>query len=118
MVVRNNEHQNSIANLNERLINNRALEAISRIPDPVKDLPKQDGNRRQLVSWLNTAEKAYDFFKDRVTEEQQQIYLQAIINKVEGKARDILCLKTNVETFEELKDSLQDALGDRQELST
>lgn len=45
------------------------------------------------------------------------MYIQAVKNKVEGKARDILCLAGDPETFLEVKEILIEALGDKQELS-
>lgn len=39
------------------------------------------------------------------------------MNKIEGKAKDILCLAGNPQTFLEINEILIEALGDRQELS-
>lgn len=89
-----------------------------RIPDPIKSLPSFDGNRKQLSTWLTTTEETLNLFKDRVTGEVFKMYLTAVINKIEGKARDILCLAGSINDFESLKEILFDAFGDRQELST
>lgn len=89
-----------------------------RIPDPIKSLPSFDGNRKQLSTWLTTTEETLNLCKDRVTGEVFKMYLTAVINKIEGKARDILCLAGSINDFESLKEILFDAFGDRQELST
>lgn len=90
---------------------------LFRIPDPIKSIPKFDGNRKQLVSWLKTVEDTLSFFEPMVQEQQMRIYWQAVQNKIEGKAKDILCLAGNPQTFVEIKQILTDALGDKQELS-
>jgi len=89
-----------------------------RIPDPIKSLQSFDGNKRQLMSWLRTAEETLGLFKNVVPAEQFKVYLRAVTNKIEGKARDILCLAGDIEDFDMVKNILTDALGDKQELST
>lgn len=88
-----------------------------RIPDPIKSLPGFDGNKKQLYSWLRTAENTLMLFRE-VPAEIQGIYIQAVFNKLEGKARDIMSLAGEINSFEQLRTILTDALGDRQELST
>lgn len=89
-----------------------------RIPDPIKSLPSFDGNRKQLTAWLTTAEETLNLFKDRISDQLFKMYVTAVTNKIEGKAKDILCLAGNPKEFELIKDVLINALGDRQELST
>lgn len=90
---------------------------IFKIPDPIKSIPNFDGNRRQLTAWLQTAENTLSVFHPLVTPQQFQLYVQAVSNKIQGKAKDILCLAGNPMNFVEIKDILMEALGDRQELS-
>lgn len=92
-------------------------EALCKIPDPIKSIPKFDGNKKQLASWLNTAESTLMIFHGIVSEQQMRIFTTAVFNKIEGKAKDILCLAGNPTTFEEVKLILVNALGDRQELT-
>lgn len=94
------------------------LEDFFRIPDPIKSIPHYDGNRRQLAAWLTTAENTLSIFKVRVSDELFQIYQTAVINKIDGRAKDIICLAGNPQDFETVKNILTTALGDRQELST
>lgn len=94
------------------------LDQLFKIPDPIKSLQTFDGNRRQLVSWLQTAEKTLNLFKPYVTNEQFEVYTTAVVNKIEGRAKDIICLAGNPQSFDEIKEILAAALGDRQELST
>lgn len=91
--------------------------SLYRIPDPIKSIPTFDGSRKQLTRWLSTAENTLNKFKNRVAPEQFEIFETAVANKLEGKAKDIICLAGNPQTFDEIKQILIDALGDRQELT-
>lgn len=97
---------------------NGMLQLLSRIPDPIKGIPTFDGNKRQLHAWLTTTETTLTRFRPLVTDAVFEIYVQAILNKIEGRAKDILCLAGNPSSFDEIKTILIEALGDRQELST
>lgn len=135
-------HMNdNIANLNQRQENQElALQALAqpspqveqpelqvptqrvedffRIPDPIKSLPHFEGNRKQLHAWLTTAEETLDYFKAAVSPQLFRMYVTAVTNKIEGRAKDILCLAGNPQDFDTIKSTLINALGDRQELST
>lgn len=89
-----------------------------RIPDPIKSIPNYDGNRKQLSAWITTAENTLNIFKHRVSPQLFTMYETAVINKINDKARDIICLAGNPQDFETVKNILTTALGDRQELST
>lgn len=96
---------------------NMGITDLFRIPDPIKSIPSFDGSRKQLNAWLKTVEDTLNVFAPMVTEQQFVLYLQAINNKIEGKAKDVLCLAGNPQSFQEIKQILIEALGDRQELS-
>lgn len=94
------------------------FEQLFKIPDPIKMLPVFDGNAKQLNAWLATAEETLNAFVQHVTPLQYKMYVTAVTNKIQGKARDIICLAGNPDDFEQVKEVLINALGDRQELST
>lgn len=119
------EHENALAYLNGKM-NEKSKQTqqpngnnldIFKIPDPIKSIPSFDGNKKQVNSWLKTAENTLSIFEPLVTEQQYKIYLQAVVNKIEGKAKDILCLSEIPESFDEIKKILTEALADKQELS-
>lgn len=91
---------------------------LFKIPDPIKSIPSYEGNRKQLQSWLTTAESTLNRFKPLVSDQIFEMYVTAVTNKITGKAKDILCLAGNPQNFDEIKEILSAALGDRQELST
>lgn len=103
------QNQNAVATVN--------LDSLYKIPDPIKSIPKFDGNRKQLNAWLGTAETTLKVFKDLVSDQQYNIFVTAVINKIEGRAKDIICLAGNPQCFTQVKEILTTALGDRQELT-
>jgi hypothetical protein len=96
---------------------NITIDSLFKIPDPIKAIPKFDGNRKQLSAWLTTAENTLNVFRDLVSDGQYNIFVTAVINKIEGRAKDIICLAGNPQSFDEVKLILTNALGDRQELT-
>ena len=94
-----------------------SYKSLCKIPDPIKSLPKFDGIRKQLASWLNTAESTLQICHGIVSEQQVSIFITAVINKIEGRAKDIICLAGNPNNFLEIKEILLNALGDRQEFT-
>jgi hypothetical protein len=116
MVARNQENERTILALREQL-NNRV--DMFRIPDPIKAIQSFDGSKKHLATWLNLVERALRKFDNpAVTDQQRETFFDAVINKLEGRAREVVCLAGNINNFDELKIILTDALGDRQELST
>lgn len=122
------EHDQVLAYLNQKVeqprqeqipevVNKGSVLDLFRIPDPIKSIPSFDGNRKQLTAWLKTVEDTLSVFEPLVSEQQFSLYLQAVNNKIEGKAKDTLCLAGNPKTFREIKEILLESLGDRQELS-
>lgn len=133
MNARQTQYDNMLAAINAQLDRNNAGPSrrpepvalplpqqadLFRIPDPIKSIPAYDGSRKQLSSWLTTAENTLTIFQPIVNEQVYAIYLQAVVNKIEGKAKDILCLAGTPMNFDEIKEILINAIGDRQELST
>lgn len=127
MVVKSEEYDRSLTFLHQKAMEERTEVQIPekpqivldvfRIPDPIKSIPEYDGNRKQLNAWLQTAEETLNVFAPLVGEPQFRLYLQAISNKIKGKAKDALCLAGNPQSFEEIKSILLETLGDKQELS-
>lgn len=89
---------------------------LYKIPDPIKSLQTYTGEKNHLNQWLNAAESTLQLFAT-VTPQQYRVYLQAVLNKIEGKAKNIICLAGEIQTFEEVKTILRNALRDRQEIS-
>ena len=97
---------------------NRRADDFFRIPDPVKNIPPFDGNKKQLVSWLATARKTLNLFRNLVSEEVMNLYEQSIINKIDGRARDTICVNGNPTTFEGVAEILESVYGDKSDIAT
>lgn len=108
----------AVAQVAQQNRNGVNLEHLSKIPDPIKAIPTFDGNRKQLSAWLTTAENTLNLFRNHVDDTLFGVYVTAVTNKIQGKAKDILCLAGNPQNFDDVKEILINALGDRQELST
>jgi hypothetical protein len=118
VLERLNERLNSQNALIQELRNNRnQIQDPFRIPDSIKLLQSFDGNKKQLQQWIAMAEITLNRYRRLVIPEVFEIYEQAIINKLEGKARDAIA-NANPTNFQEVKDILIDSLADRQEMST
>lgn len=126
MTAKSQEHEKTLSFLQQKAVenaevkkpidNNQLTMDLFRIPDPIKSIPEFDGNRKQLTAWLQTAEDTLNVFAPLVPEPQYRLYLQAVSNKIKGKAKDQLCLAGNPQSFQEIKAILQETLGDKQEL--
>lgn len=114
----NGEPSEAPSNVNTTPATEINIDALFKIPDPIKMLPTFDGNRKQLTAWLATAENTLSAFKDYVPQAQFKMYVTAVTKKIQGKAKDTLCLAGNPENFDDVKEIIINALGDRQELST
>lgn len=91
---------------------------IFRIPDPIKAILVYDGSRKQLHSWITPTGNTLRVFKDLVSPQTYNIYVQAVLNKIVGNAKDAICLAGNPLNFEDVRDILLETFGDRQELAT
>uniref|UniRef100_A0AAG5D1N9 Uncharacterized protein n=1 Tax=Anopheles atroparvus TaxID=41427 RepID=A0AAG5D1N9_ANOAO len=81
-------------------------------------LPSFNGNKKQLACWLNTAEETLQIFENLVSPPIFRIYFTAVLNKIEGYAKDVLCVNGNPSNFGEVREMLTDAIGDKKELSS
>lgn len=115
LIDRNNALEHEVSNLRNNSHRNDPVEKY-KIPDPIKSLQTYTGEKNHLHQWLRSAESTLDLFRG-VPEDRYRVYFQAILNKIEGKAKSIICLAGDVQTFDEVKTILTSALGDRQELS-
>lgn len=93
------------------------MESLSKIPDPIKSIPSFDGNVKQLNAWILSTEQTLKIFKPLVPTNVFSIYEQCVINKLQGKAKDVICMAQYPLTFAEAKQILLNRLGERQDLS-
>ena len=114
LVAQTNEQQRLIGELRQ---GNARPETRYIIPDPIKLLPTFDGNKKQLNQWLKSAKDTFAIFDPTANEIQRKIYLQAVIGKITGTARDLICVADEVTNFNQVEALLTHALGDRREIT-
>lgn len=112
--INSEEEINEIGPVNTQNV----MESLSRIPDPIKSIPSFDGNPKQLNAWIISAENTLKIFKPLVPVNVFAIYEQSVIHKLQGKAKDAICMAQYPLTFEETKRILKSTLGDKKELSS
>lgn len=123
----------TISNLQETFsqmtINNRIQHAEYaadpfRIHDLIKSLSAYTGNKNQLMNWLTTAEKRLKCFETQgVPADLMVMYTSAVIDKIQGKLRDLLCVSGSVENetvscFDEVKKILLRDLTEKHDLTS
>jgi len=74
------------------------------IPDSIKMLQTFNGNKRQLPHWLSTGEQTLNRYRNLVSQDIFSMYEQAVINKLEKKARDVIATIGNPTTFSQIKE--------------
>lgn len=88
------------------------------IPDPIRNIPVFNGNRKEVLAWVEDAEEtldAYDSYKN------DPIYSQierAVKNKITGEAKEVLIASGNPKHWEEIKEILLNAYGDRRDITS
>lgn len=86
------------------------------IPDPIRNIPTFNGNKKEVNAWVEDAEQTinlYDSYRN------QAIYgqiIRAVKNKIIGEAREILIASGNPNTWAEIKEVILNAFGDRRDL--
>lgn len=87
-------------------------------PDPIRNIPNFNGNRKEVLAWVQDAEQTlalFDQYKGDICYGQ---IIRSIKNKITGEAREILIASGNPTTWEEIKEVLINAYGDRRDLTS
>ena len=89
-----------------------------RTPDPIKNLPTFDGNKRETQAWIQDTEKTLNLFKPYEDEPLYAQILRAVKNKIIGNAREVLIAAGNPNEWSEIKEILENSYGDRRDLTS
>lgn len=87
-------------------------------PDPIRNIPTFSGNKKEALAWVQDAEQTlglFDQYKDDICYGQ---IIRSIKNKVTGEAKEILIASGNPTTWDEIKEILLTAYGDRRDLTS
>lgn len=87
-------------------------------PDPIKNLATFSGNKKETQAWIEDTQNTLDLFNAyKGTPTYEQI-IRAIKNKIINEAKEILIAAGNPNTWEEIKEVLLNAYGDRRDLTS
>lgn len=87
-------------------------------PDPIKNLATFSGNKKETQAWIEDTQNTLDLFemyKGSLTYAQ---IIRAVKNKITNEAKEILIAAGNPNTWEEIKEILMNAYGDRRDLTS
>ena len=62
---------------------------------------------RHSSSWIKTAKNALNLFKDRIDPFLYEVYVDAVKNKIVGKARDFISAEGKPQNIEEVKGKIK-----------
>lgn len=113
------ENQESLFDILARL-QNRAEDPFLayNTPDPIKILSPFSGNKKETQAWIEDVEDTLSLFdKHKHTPTYNQI-IRAVKSKITGNAKEILIAAGNPSTWDEIKEVLLNAYGDRRDLAS
>lgn len=87
-------------------------------PDPIRNIPIFNGNRKEAAAWVQDAEQTLNLFDQYKNDICYGQIIRSIKNKVVGEAREILIASGNPTTWDEIKEILLTAYGDRRDLTS
>lgn len=89
-----------------------------RTPDPIRNLPIFSGNRKQTQAFIEDVDNTLELFADYVGTPTYSQIVRAIKNKIVDQAKEILIASGNPNNWEDIKDILINAYGDRRDLTS
>lgn len=118
-VQRLTENQQSLFDTIARLQNKAEDPFLAyNTPDPIKILSLFSGNKKETQAWIEDVEDTLSLFeKHKNTPTYSQI-IRAVKSKITGNAKEILIAAGNPSTWDEIKEVLLNAYGDRRDLAS
>lgn len=107
----NNQQEQQSAQL--PIMSNLDIFTSLRIPDAIKDLPKYDGNPRQLYEFITNVEEILNHIRGTDNTSQGLILLRAIRNKIDGQANEVLNMYGTALNWDEIKANLISHYSDK-----
>lgn len=89
-----------------------------RTPDPIKNLSPFSGNRRETQAWIQDTEKTIELFEKYENDPIYDQIIRAVKSKIVGEAKEVLIAAGNPNSWEEIKEILQNSYGDRRDLTS
>lgn len=116
-ILTNNQNA-LIRTINELKAKNEDPLWAFRTPDPIKNLPTFDGNKKETNAWLEDAENTLGLFERYKGQAVYDQLVRAVKNKIIGEAKEILIAAGNPNRWEEIKEVINNSYGDRRDLTS
>lgn len=87
-------------------------------PDPIKTIPEFSGNRKETLAWVEDTQQALDLFADYELEPSYTQIMRVVRSKIVGEAREVLIASGNPKEWEEIKEVLLNAFGDKRDITS
>lgn len=87
-------------------------------PDPIKNLATFSGNKNETQAWIEDIQNTLDLFAIYKGSPTYGQIIRAVKNKIISNAKEILIVAGNPNTWEEIKEILLNAYGDRRDLTS
>lgn len=89
-----------------------------RTPDPIKNLATFSGNKKETHAWLEDADSTLGLFVRYQGDPVYKQLVRAVKNKIIGEAKEILIAAGNPNRWEDIKEIICNAYGDRRDLTS
>lgn len=88
------------------------------IPDQIKIISEFNGNRKEAIAWIKDTQEALDQFEEFELEPSYKHIIRAVKSKIVGEAREVLIASGNPSEWEEIKEILLNAFGDKRDITS
>lgn len=120
------QHIRNLTNTQQHLINTinqmkrRAEDPFLQFktPDPIKNLATFSGNKKETQAWVDDTQSTLDLFENYKDTPTYAQIIRAVKNKITDQAKEILIAAGNPNDWDEIKEVLLNAYGDRRDLTS
>lgn len=87
-------------------------------PDPIKNIPTFNGNRKETLAWVEDTQQTLDLFEDYEDDPTYKQILRVVRSKIVGEAREVLIASGNPKEWGEIKKVLLNSFGDKRDITS
>lgn len=87
-------------------------------PDPIKNIPNFNGNRKETLAWIEDTQQTLDLFEEYEDEPTYKQIMRVVRSKIIGEAREVLIVSGNPKEWEDIKEILLNSFGDKRDITS
>lgn len=87
-------------------------------PDPIKNIPNFNGNRKETLAWIEDTQQTLDLFEEYEDEPTYKQIMRVVRSKIIGEAREVLIASGNPKEWEDIKEILLNSFGDKRDITS